>query len=78
VELEMRIILPEQAAKREQSVELYAAQLIRKGITGSRTFTKILAPFREEVASSEIPDAELDELFKAARNDVDSDKQGQK
>jgi len=74
----MRIILAEQAAEREQSVESYAAQLIRKGITGSRTFTEILAPLREEVASSEIPDAELDELFEAARNDVHSAKQGQK
>ena len=71
-------ILAEQAAIRGQSVESYAAELIRNGIIGSRTFAEILAPFREQVASSEIPDAELDNLFGAARNDVFDFKQGQK
>ncbi len=71
-------ILAEQAAMRGQSVESYAAELIRKGVIGSRTFAEILAPFREQVASSEIPDSELDGLFEAARNDVYAAKQGQK
>ncbi len=71
-------ILAEQAAMRGQSVESYAAELIRKGVIGSRTFAEILAPFREQVASSGIPDAELDGLFEAARNDLYDAKQGQK
>ncbi len=71
-------ILAEQAAMRGQSVESYAAELIRKGVIGSRTFAEILAPFREQVASSAIPDAELDNLFETARNDVYHAKQGQK
>jgi len=71
-------ILAEQAAMRGQSVESYAAELIRKGVIGSRTFAEILAPFRDQVASSEIADAELDDLFEATRNDVHSAKQGQK
>ena len=71
-------ILAEQAAMRGQSVESYAAELIRKGVIGGRTFAEILAPFREQIASSEIHDAELDNLFEAARNDVHDAKQGQK
>ena len=69
-------ILEEQAALRGQSVESYAAELIRKGVIGGRTFAEILAPFREQVANSEIPDAELDELFEAARNEVHDANQG--
>ena len=71
-------ILAEQAAMRGQSVESYAAELIRKGVIGSRTFAEILAPFREQVASSEIPDSELDSLFETARNEVYDAKQGKK
>ena len=71
-------ILAEQAAMRGQSVESYAAELIRKGVIGGRTFAEILAPFREQIASSEIHNAELDNLFEAARNDVHDAKQGQK
>ena len=71
-------ILAEHAAMRGQSVESYAAELIRKGVIGGRTFAEILAPFREQIVSSEIHDAELDNLFEAARNDVHDAKQGQK
>ena len=69
-------ILAEQAALRGQSVESYAAELIRKGVIGGRTFAEILAPFREQVASSDIPDTERDELFEAARNEVHDANQG--
>lgn len=69
-------ILAEQAALRGQSVESYAAELIRKGVIGGRTFAEILAPFREQVASSDIQDAELDEIFEAARNEVHDANQG--
>ena len=71
-------LLAEQAALRGLSVESYAADLIRKGVNGGRTFAEILAPFREQVASSEIQDAELDGLFESARNDVYNAKQGPK
>ena len=71
-------ILTEQAAMRGQSVESYAAELIRKGVIGGRTFAEILAPFREQVATSEIPDTELDSLFETARKEVYDTKQGQK
>jgi plasmid stability protein len=71
-------ILAEQAARRGQSVESYAAELIRKGVIGSRTFAEILAPFREQVASSEISDSELEGLFETARNEVYDAKQGNK
>ena len=71
-------ILAEQAALRGQSVESYAAELIRKGVIGGRTFAEILAPFREQVGSSDISDAKLDELFEAARNEVHDGKKGSK
>lgn len=71
-------ILAEQAALRGQSVESYAAELIRKGVIAGRTFAEILAPFREQVASSDMSDAKLDELFEAARNEVHDAKQGSK
>lgn len=74
----MERILTEQAALSGQSVESYAVELIRKGVSGGRTFAEILAPFREQVASSEISDAELDELFEAARNEAHNTRQGQK
>ena len=67
-----------EAALRGQSVESYAAELIRKGVIGGRTFAEILAPFREQVASSDMSDAKLDELFEAARNEVHDAKQGSK
>lgn len=70
-------ILAEQAALRGQSVESYAAELIRKGVIGSRSFAEILAPFREQIAGAQIPDSELDSVFEEARNDVHAAKQGQ-
>jgi plasmid stability protein len=70
-------MLAEQAAMRGQSVESYAAELIRKGVSGSRTFAEILAPFRDQVHSSEIQDAELDGLLESARNEVHEARQGQ-
>jgi hypothetical protein len=70
-------MLAEQAARRGQSVESYAAELIRNGVIGSRTFSEILAPFREQIARSGISEAELDDLFEAARNDAHASKQGQ-
>ena len=63
---------------RGQLLESYAAELIRKGVIGSRTWAEISAPFREQTASSEIPDSELDSLFEEARNDVHAANQGQK
>ena len=74
----MERLLAEQAALRGLSVESYAADLIRKGMSGGRSFDEILAPFREQVASSEIQDAELDGLFELARNEVYDAKQRQK
>ncbi|MCE3018076.1 MAG: hypothetical protein ACK56W_13330 [Pirellula sp.] len=70
--------LAEQAALRGQSVETYAAELIRRGVIGGRTFAEILAPFREQVASSGIQDSELDCLLENARDEVHEAKQGQK
>lgn len=69
--------LAEQAALRGQSVESYAAELIRKGVVGNRTFAEILAPFREQVTKSGLPDSDLDSLFEEALNDVHAAKQGQ-
>jgi len=74
----MERLLAEQATLRGLSVESYAADLIRKGISGGRSFDEILAPFREQVASSEIQDAELDGLFESARNEVYDAKQRHK
>ena len=54
-----------------------AAELIRKGVSGSRTFVEILAPFRDQVHSSEIQDAELEGLLESARNEVHEAKQVQ-
>ncbi len=71
-------LLADQDALRGLSVESYAADLIRKGVSGGRSFAEILAPFREQVASSEIRDAELDGLFESARNEVNDAEQGQK
>ncbi len=71
-------ILAEQAALRGQSVESYAAELIRKGVTGGRTFAEILAPFREQVVRSELSDIELDGIFETARNEVHEAKQRRK
>jgi len=56
-------ILEEQAALRGQSVESYAAELIRKGVIGGRTFAEILAPFREQVASSDMSDDPKDAKY---------------
>lgn len=71
-------ILAEQAALRGQSVETYAAELIRRGVIGGRTFAEILAPFREEVANSGIQDTELDCILESARDEVHEAKLGRK
>ena len=55
---------------RGQTVESYAAELIRKGVIGGRSFAEILAPFREQIVSSGMQDAELDRLFETARNEA--------
>lgn len=70
-------ILAEQAALRGQSVESYAAVLIRTGVIGSRSFAEILAPFREQIAGMQITDAELENVFENARNEVHAANQGQ-
>ncbi len=71
-------MLAEQAAMRGQSVESYAAELIRKGVSGSRSFAEILAPFRDQVNSSGIQNSELDGLFESVRDEVHEAKQGRK
>lgn len=53
-----------------------AAELIRKGVIARQTFADILTPFREQVLSSEIQKAGLDDLFETARNEVHETKQG--
>lgn len=73
----MERLLAEQAAVRGQSVETYAADLIRKGVNGGRSFSEILAPFREQIATSDIQDVELDAIFESARNEAYHAKQGQ-
>ena len=70
-------ILAKQAALRGQSVESYAAELIRKGVIGSRSFAEILAPFREQIAGTQITDAELENVFEDARNESHAANQGQ-
>ncbi len=70
-------LLAERAAERGQTVESYAAELIQRSIAGSRSFAEILAPFRDEVAKSNMPDRELDELFEAARNEAFAAKQAE-
>ena len=71
-------MLSEQAASRGQSVEDYAAELIRKGVSGGKSFAEILAPFRKQVADSGISDSELNELFDTARTEAHEAKQGQR
>jgi hypothetical protein len=51
--------------------------LIRKGVIASRSFAEILAPFREQIASSEISDIDLDSL-EEARIDLHAAKLEQK
>ncbi len=68
-------MLAQQAAMRGQSIESYAAELIRKGVVGGRSFAEILAPFREEIASIQIPDTELNNMLEEARNEVHTAKQ---
>jgi hypothetical protein len=70
-------ILAKQAALRGQSVESYAAELIRKGVIGSRSFAEILAPFRDQIDGTQITDAELENAFEDARNEVHAANQGQ-
>ena len=69
-------MLAQQAAMRGQSIESYAAELIRKGVVGGRSFAEILAPFREEISNAQIHDDELDRVVGEARNEVHSAKQG--
>ena len=54
IPVETERIFAEQAAMRGMSVESYAAELIRRSVIGGRTFAEILAPFRQQVASSDI------------------------
>ena len=68
-------MLAQQAAMRGQSIESYAAELIRKGVVGGRSFAEILAPFREEISTDQIHDDELDRVVGEARNEVHSAKQ---
>lgn len=68
-------MLAQQAAMRGQSIESYAAELIRKGVVGGRSFAEILAPFREEIASIQIPDTELNNMLEESRNEVHAAKQ---
>ncbi|MCY2993820.1 MAG: hypothetical protein NTY19_38985 [Planctomycetota bacterium] len=62
--------LVERAKRSGQDVETVARQLIERGVTAEATLDEILAPFRCQVAESDISDEELTVLFEDARGDV--------
>lgn len=49
--------------------EQYVRALVTRDLAGPRTLDEILGGFREEVAASGLPNAEMDQLFELARQD---------
>ena len=70
---ESRLI--ELARQHGKSVEIYASELLHRAVQGSKSYSEILAPFRREVAESNIDDSSLDSLFESSRTAVASTKQ---
>ena len=61
----------------EQSRYLQSKLHYAASVIGSRSFAEILAPFREQIAGMQITDAELENVFENARNEVHAANQGQ-
>jgi hypothetical protein len=49
--------------------EAYIRAVLSKDVSGEPSVSEILAPFRDQVAGSEISDEELDRLFSEARDE---------
>jgi hypothetical protein len=49
--------------------DAYIRAVLSKDVTGEPSISEILAPFRDQVASSGIGDDELDRLFSQAREE---------
>ena len=50
--------------------EEYAGAILSQELNARQTLDEVLAAFREEVSASGISDAELDELFRTARDEA--------
>ncbi|MEX2262912.1 MAG: hypothetical protein WD696_13230 [Bryobacteraceae bacterium] len=52
--------------------EEYVGAILSRELNAPQTLNEVLAAFREQVAASGIADRDLDELFRAARDEADA------
>lgn len=67
--------LRERALRHGQDLAGYVRQLIVRDLLAMERADQALAPFRRQVEASGLSEAELDDLFEAARDDVSKEKQ---
>lgn len=53
--------------------DAYVRAIVSRDLTGPRRLDEVLSAFRAQVAASGISDAELSDLFSAARNELGSE-----
>jgi hypothetical protein len=71
---ELLRLVDERARTAGLAREVYIRAVLSKDVTGEPPISEILAPFRDQVASSGIGDEELDRLFSQAREDSYQDR----
>ena len=69
--------LKERAAAEGKDPIAYATELVEDAITRP-TIDEILAPFRKEVAGSEMNDDQLEQFYEGLRDDAWQERQGPK
>lgn len=62
--------LLDQASRRGEEPTRFAQELLARALRSEPTLSEILAPFRRQVAESDVTDADLDELINEARNEA--------
>ena len=75
---ELLRLVDEKAQTAGLAREAYIRSVLSKDVTGELSISEILAPFREQVATSGLSDEELDRLFSEAREEAYRERKAEK
>lgn len=76
IPVEIEATLRQHAARTGQDVNAFVLRAVEEKIAKANTFDEICAPIANAISAAGLPDAEIDEFFNDARNEVWKDKSG--
>lgn len=76
IPVEIEATLRQHAARTGQDVSAFVLRAVEEKIAKANTFDEICAPIANAISTAGLPDAEIDEFFNGARNEVWKDKSG--